>query len=396
MDYLPLYKAHFISDINEKELYDIRFNSSNTLHFSIPVHHKESFLYFNNELLVLMEQIYVLNSKIVKKRNKIKTDLINVWELSHCLVEEIMLSNEIEGIVSTRKEINELLDIKNPKEYKRLYGMVNKYRDIFFQKKEFEPITDSSKLRKIYDDILIQDIKNDEPNNLPDGVFFRKESVNVVSSTKIIHQGIYPENKIIQYIDNALSILNDSKLPYLIRVALFHYYLGYIHPFYDGNGRITRYLSSYYLSTVLDSMVSLSLTIACKKRQEDYYDMFKITNDPRNQGDLTYFVLMFLDIFKEGLEDYLNELTDKVNQYTYYENKQLHLNLDHSSAMILNIIIDYTLFHLKNISIKELVELTHLSTSTISHRICILEKNNYIIRNKTGRQISFSFNLNAL
>ena len=235
MDYLPLYKAHFISDINEKELYDIRFNSSNTLHFSIPVHHKESFLYFNNELLVLMEQIYVLNSKIVKKRNKIKTDLINVWELSHCLVEEIMLSNEIEGIVSTRKEINELLDIKNPKEYKRLYGMVNKYRDIFFQKKEFEPITDSSKLRKIYDDILIQDIKNDEPNNLPDGVFFRKESVNVVSSTKIIHQGIYPENKIIQYIDNALSILNDSKLPYLIRVALFHYYLGYIHPFYDGN-----------------------------------------------------------------------------------------------------------------------------------------------------------------
>ena len=105
---------------------------------------------------------------------------------------------------------------------------------------------------------------------------------------------------------------------------------------------------------------------------------------------------MFLDIFKEGLEDYLNELTDKVNQYTYYENKQLHLNLDHSSAVILNIIIDCTLFHLKNISIKELVELTHLSTSTISHRIGILEKNNYIIRNKAGRQTSFSFNLNAL
>lgn len=49
-----------------------------------------------------------------------------------------------------------------------------------------------------------------------------------------------------------------------------------------------------------------------------------------------------------------------------------------------------------NFSIKELVELTHLSTSTISHRIGILEKNNYIIRNKTGRQTSFSFNLNAL
>ena len=83
-------------------------------------------------------------------RNKIKTDLINTWELSHSLVQEILLSNEIEGVVSTRKEINELLDMKSPKEYRRLYGMVNKYRDIFFQKAAFDPITDSSKLRKVY------------------------------------------------------------------------------------------------------------------------------------------------------------------------------------------------------------------------------------------------------
>lgn len=134
MNYLSLYKAHFKIDINEKELYDIRFHSPNTLHFKLPIHNKESFLYVNNELLVLIEQIHVLNSKIIKKRNEIKTDLINTWELSHSLVQEILLSNEIEGVVSTRKEINELLDMKSPKEYKRLYGMVNKYRDIFFQK----------------------------------------------------------------------------------------------------------------------------------------------------------------------------------------------------------------------------------------------------------------------
>ena len=140
MNYLSLYKAHFKIDINEKELYDIRFHSPNTLHFKVPIHNKESFLYLNNELLILIEQIHVLNSKIIKKRNKIKTDLINTWELSHSLVQEILLSNEIEGVVSTRKEINELLDMKSPKEYRRLYGMVNKYRDIFFQKAAFDPI----------------------------------------------------------------------------------------------------------------------------------------------------------------------------------------------------------------------------------------------------------------
>ena len=74
MNYLSLYKAHFKIDINEKELYDIRFHSPNTLHFKVPIHNKESFLYLNNELLILIEQIHVLNSKIIKKRNKIKTD----------------------------------------------------------------------------------------------------------------------------------------------------------------------------------------------------------------------------------------------------------------------------------------------------------------------------------
>ena len=82
MNYLSLYKAHFKIDINEKELYDIRFHSPNTLHFKVPIHNKESFLYLNNELLILIEQIHVLNSKIIKKRNKIKTDRkrVKIWQ----------------------------------------------------------------------------------------------------------------------------------------------------------------------------------------------------------------------------------------------------------------------------------------------------------------------------
>ena len=102
------------------------------------------------------------------------------------------------------------------------------------------------------------------------------------------------------------------------------------------------------------------------------------------------------EIAKEGLEDYLEELTDKVNQYIYYENKLLNLTLDDTSSLILKIIVDCTLFHLKSISIKELVDMTHLSKSTISHRINLLEKANYIIRIKESRQTYFSFNLDSL
>lgn len=307
-----------------------------------------------------------------------------------------MISNEIEGVVSTRKEITELINIEKPKEYKRFYGMVKKYKDIFFQEKEFTPIADTSKLRELYNDILLVDIQRDNPDNIPDGVIFRKEIVNVVSSTKTIHRGLYPESKIIEAMNSALSVLNDNSLPYIVRAAVFHYFFGYIHPFYDGNGRLSRYISSYYLSKVLDPIAALRLSIACKNRQKDYYEAFKITNDVRNKGDITYFVLQFLDILKTGLEDYLDDLTDKVNQYHYYQKKQSQLDLDHSSRTILETVIDYTLFYLEPITLTKLVELTHLSKSTISNHLNKLEKDGLVEKNKHGKNCLFRFKKNSL
>lgn len=396
MEYLSLFKANYINDIDEKKLYDERLNSMNTVHFSIKIHDNPSFICINKELTVLLEEIQFLNSKIIQKRFDFQTHLIKTWEIYHSLIEEIMISNEIEGVVSTKKEITELINIEKPKEYKRFYGMVKKYEDIFFQEKEFTPISDTSKLRELYNDILLVDIQRDNPDNIPDGVIFRKEIVNVVSSTKTIHRGLYPESKIIEAMNSALSILNDNSLPYIVRAAVFHYFFGYIHPFYDGNGRLSRYISSYYLSKVLDPIAALRLSIACKNRQKDYYEAFKITNDVRNKGDITYFVLQFLDILKTGLEDYLDDLTDKVNQYHYYQKKQSQLDLDHSSRTILETLIDYTLFYLEPITLTKLVELTHLSKSTISNHLNKLEKDGLVEKSKHGKNCLFHFKKNAL
>ena len=290
MNYLSLYKASFKNNINYKELYNERFNMPNTIHFPIMINDNPSFLYLNEEVLSLIEDIQTLSDKVTR---------------ANPLIEGIIATNAIEGIVVNKEEVIDLLNTNQPKEYKRLYGLVNKYRDILLKDKEFVPITDSLKLREVYNDILIQDIEKSDPNNIPDGLIFRRDIVNIVSSTKTIHKGIYPESKIIEAVDSALKILNDNKLPCILRVAIFHYFLGYIHPFYDGNGRISRYISSYYLSQTLDPIVALRLSIACKNRQKDYYEAFKITNDTRNLGDITYFVLLFLDIFKYGLKESL-------------------------------------------------------------------------------------------
>lgn len=67
MEYLSLFKANYINDIDVKKLYDDRLNSMNTVHFSIKIHDNPSFLCINKELTVLLEEIQFLNSKIIQK-----------------------------------------------------------------------------------------------------------------------------------------------------------------------------------------------------------------------------------------------------------------------------------------------------------------------------------------
>lgn len=111
MKYLSLYKANYINDIDAKKLYNDRFNSQNTVHFPIQIHEYPSFLCMNEELMVLLQKIQSFNTQIIRKRIEATTPLIRTWELYDPFVEEIISSNEIEGVVSTRKKITELINI---------------------------------------------------------------------------------------------------------------------------------------------------------------------------------------------------------------------------------------------------------------------------------------------
>ena len=60
MQYLSLFKANFINDIDEKKLYNDRINSKNTVQFPIKIHDNPSFLCINKELTVLLEETSIV------------------------------------------------------------------------------------------------------------------------------------------------------------------------------------------------------------------------------------------------------------------------------------------------------------------------------------------------
>ena len=79
-------------------------------------------------------------------------------------------------------------------------------------------------------------------------------------------------------------ILADEAIPALVRVSVFHFLFAYIHPFYDGNGRTNRFISSYVLSRSFSPIVGYRLSYSVKERIEKYYKGFSICEHPLNKG----------------------------------------------------------------------------------------------------------------
>lgn len=398
MEYISLYKKYVNPTFDFEKEYQGLFQSVSTIHFDFHIKGHPAFININKEVLEKVENIYLLNNQVVN-RVKINRDVpISVENaiLNHSLVEEIHMTNAMEGVASTRKEITKILGEEPPQKYKRLYGMTNKYQEIT-QMTSFKEILDSQELRDLYDKIILKDIENEDPKNCPDGKLFRKEGVDVTSNGRVIHSGITPEEEIIKLMNKALDILNDEELGGLLRIALFHYLFGYIHPFYDGNGRMNRFISSYYLSQYLDKLCALQLSIACKKYQKQYYEAFKVTNDVRNRGDLTFYVLSFLEIIEFGLKDFIDSTWEQIDFYIYYKKQIDNLKLKESYVVdILQVLLQNNCFDLERLTVKEIVKKTKLSKDTIKKRLKLLENKQYIQVDKSAKEYRYIINIESL
>jgi Fic family protein len=93
----------------------------------------------------------------------------------------------------------------------------------------------------------------------------------------------------------------DDPLPPLIRAGLAHVQFETIHPFLDGNGRIGRLLIALLLEhwTLLDSPI-LYISVALKRRQQEYYARLRAVRD---DGDWEGWTAFYLACVREAAED---------------------------------------------------------------------------------------------
>lgn len=397
MKFISLTKYFYQHTQEEYEIeYIRRLEAPFTVHFNIPIHQYNrksaypAFLCYTGEILRLVEKFYKTYEQFLYTVNTVPpVVLYQFTRLS--IVEEVKSTNDIEGVHSTKKEIREIIEKKGT-HYHRLQSVVHQYLELLGEEEiKFDTCQD---IRNFYDDFTHQEITQENPQNRLDGSLFRKEPVQIEAATgKTIHQGLYPESRIIEALDQALRILHSEEYPLLIRLALFHYFFVYIHPFYDGNGRTDRFITSYFLSRKFHRLLAVRLSIYIKRNQSRYYHMLEEADSERNRGDMTPFVMGFLEILIGSTEDTIGVLSRKNEQMRKYESRIDAFQLkDKLLKEIYITLLQAALFFGEGISMADLMKVTGKNRGTIQKRIDEIPGNHLIVT-KAGKTNYYKLNL---
>ena len=68
---------------------------------------------------------------------------------------------------------------------------------------------------------------------------------------------------------------------------------------------MSRLISSYLLAGALHPLAGLRLSYEVRNDLSKYYKAFRTCNDPKNKGDLTPFIAVFISIIRSACEQLL-------------------------------------------------------------------------------------------
>ncbi len=355
----------------------------------------ENVIYINNKQFIIQKCPSLLYKVI--DITKLQGDLKQILDATpgilkrltiiKLLEDEIEQTNSIENIHTNRKSVRELIEGVSDKKKRREQQIVKHYMQILEDNITLNSPEDISSL---YYNFLKDYISQDDLNEM--GNLFRSGGVDVMTSkNKIIHSGVGGEENIFLALETLLTYLNDDVDENIfIRVAAFHYFFGYIHPFYDGNGRMVRLITASKLHPELD-IASLAISDVIANNQSVYNKMFDETNSQFNVGDITSFVYKFLEFIEEAVITTISHIK-RNNMLIDVFNSHLHsTKIDDTNKTCLSIIYQASLVN-ENLSKNDLCKELDLSKPTLNKRLAQLEDNSFLTINRNVKPNIISIN----
>ena len=245
---------------------------------------------FTEKEIVLIENHTVINQNAVKLLLHAQNNHYGVKSAE----DEIIATSAIESIDLNRDSVRNILKGRAPKDEQenRILGMK---KGLDFIADTANKITEDN-LHKLYM-MTVGDFLPDE-DKLLDGNLYRHDTVYIVSS-QIEHSGL-EHYKIPQFMKMIIEFANtDDDINDLVKASILHFYIAYIHPYFDGNGRIARLLHLWFLiQKGYQSALFIPFSSQIEKSRKAYYNAYTAVEENRrysNKIDVTPFVLYFIE-----------------------------------------------------------------------------------------------------
>lgn len=250
-------------------------------------------------------------------------------------VNEIMMSrvfSEIEGtlnvenVPTTHKRVKDIYQKQNLTDKNDIIvkNMLDAMRFIVKEK----PTFNKENLLKLYN-ILSFDCLDAE-DRLKDGAYYRDDCVSVGGFDGA------PASMIDECMDSLFAFVNNPesiKKHKALLPHICHYYILYVHPYFDYNGRTAR-MVSFWLNYIFEIVnAPLFMSEAINENKQEYYRALVNARNTRN--DITYFLGYILEtaikynlLYKnlEVIKGYLAQTGDTLtsNEWVYLKKILIH------------------------------------------------------------------------
>lgn len=261
------------------------------------------------------EIVFVENHTLVNQ-NAVKLLLVSQNEQYgiKAAEDEIVATSAIESIDFSRDSVRKILKGMAPKDEQesRILGIKH---GLEFIAEPSNKITEEN-LYKLYM-MTVGDFLTDD-DKLRDGNFYRHDTVYVVSD-HVEHSGL-DYKKVPGFMKSLIAFANaEDDINDLVKAAIIHFYIAYVHPYFDGNGRIARLLHLWFLvQKGYQSALFIPFSSQIEKTRKAYYDAYTLIEQNKQLSgkiDVTPFVLYFIN----NVYNKMNEGTTAVDAFAIYD-----------------------------------------------------------------------------
>ncbi len=308
--------------------------------------------------------------------------------LTKSIMEEAIASSQLEGAATTTSMAKKLLAEKRTPKDRSERMIVNNYKTMQALNQEYKHEKLSHEVLFNLHRLITKDTLDPDKQGR-----YRKNTDDITVNDKLQYIYFIPPNEefVNQEIEKLINYANDEDekgfLHPIIKAIFLHFWIGYLHPFYDGNGRIARTIFYWYLLRKgYWALQYLPISLVIKEAPAQY-GMSYIYSE-QDDFDITYFydfhmrkLMQALHNFKAYLE---RKIEDNRNLQTLFQAKY---NLNPRQVEALHYLLTQGEGSYVNPSSYE--ALCGISRTTAIADLKALEKINLVESKKVGKYVRY-------